>query len=238
MWPFGRQKTLAAAGVFDGLNDYHSHLLPGVDDGVQTLDESLRILRSYEALGVRTVWLTPHIMEDMPNGTDFLRRRFAALQAAWQGTVTLHLAAENMLDSLFEERLTAGDLLPLGHRGDHLLVETSYYNPPMNFDALLERIRRTGYFPVLAHPERYTYMSAADYRRLKSAGIKLQLNLFSLTGYYGVQARRKALYLLHDGMYDMCGSDIHGERYLGGVTGRKAGRKEASLLKALTENVL
>lgn len=114
-----------------GFTDYHSHILPGVDDGVQTMDESLEILRLYEEQGIKSVWLTPHIMEDIPNTTAHLRDRFAELQAAYTGGVQLHLAAENMLDNLFEERLGKNDLLPLGENGDHLLVETSYFSPPM-----------------------------------------------------------------------------------------------------------
>jgi len=206
---FNKRIYLEHSGVFGGFTDWHSHILPGVDDGVRTLGESLAILRRYEVLGVKTVWLTPHIMEDVPNTTAFLRQRFAELQAAYKGSVTLRLASENMLDSLFEERLSANDLLPLGDSGDRLLVETSYFNPPMNFHALLEGIRKKGYTPVLAHPERYTYMERGDYRQLKTSGIKLQLNLFSLVGFYGEMAKKKAEWLLSEGMYDLAGTDIH-----------------------------
>lgn len=103
---------------------------PDVDDGVQTMDEALQILGEYERLGVKEVWLTPHIMEDMPNTTQHLRARFVELQSAYQGNIALNLASENMLDNLFEERLNKNDLLPIGKAGKHLLVETSYFNPP------------------------------------------------------------------------------------------------------------
>lgn len=69
MWPFKKQIPLKASGIFAGFTDWHSHILPGVDDGVQTLEESLAILQQYEVLGVKAVWLTPHIMEDIPNTT-------------------------------------------------------------------------------------------------------------------------------------------------------------------------
>ena len=71
---------------------------------MQTMEESLQILSFYEQLGVSEVWLTPHIMEDIPNTTEGLKERFAKLNAAYQGNITLLLAAENMLDNLFEER--------------------------------------------------------------------------------------------------------------------------------------
>lgn len=211
MWPFSKHVSWRESGVFQGFTDWHSHLLPGVDDGVRTLQESLDILRTYEALGVRTVWLTPHIMEDIPNTTDALRARFAALRSAYQGSIDLHLAAENMLDSLFLERLAQRDLLPLGEQGDHLLVETSYFNPPMGLTHILQQIKDKGYHPVLAHPERYVYMGEENYRQLKAMGIKFQLNLFSLGGGYGKTARKKAKQMLKQGMYDVVGSDLHAQ---------------------------
>jgi len=194
------------------MTDWHSHILPGVDDGVGTMEEALAILAEYERLGIATVWCTPHIMEDIPNRTAVLRERFAELQAQWKGTVDLHLAAENMLDNLFIERLEAGDLLPLGPKGDHLLVETSYFNPPMHLYETLARIQSAGYYPVLAHPERYVYMSDNEYEKLRSTGVKLQLNLLSLTGIYGKSAQLKAQALRKKGMYEFTGSDLHSIR--------------------------
>jgi hypothetical protein len=88
-------------------------------------------------MGFSRVWLTPHIMEDVPNTPDGLRRRFAELKNAYSGPIELRLAAENMIDPLFEKRLADGDLLPIGERGDHLLVETSYVNAPVRFRELL-----------------------------------------------------------------------------------------------------
>ena len=214
MWPFKKPQSLKACGFFNGLTDWHCHLLPGVDDGVQTMKESLEIIRMYEQLGVKSVWLTPHIMEDIPNTTTYLRERFAELQAAYSGTVELHLAAENMLDNLFKERLEENDVLPLGENSDHLLVETSYFNPPMNMSGTLERIKAMGYYPILAHPERYLYMGENDYRQLKEAGVKFQLNISSLLGMYGRHIQTKAAQLLKRGMYDLTGSDLHSRNTL------------------------
>lgn len=200
---------MAQSGFFRGFVDWHCHILPGVDDGVQTMDEALHILAAYERLGIREVWLTPHIMEDIPNPTARLRERFAELLAAYKGNVVLNLAAENMLDKLFEERLEQGDLLPLGKDGRHLLVETSYFNPPMGLDDILRRIQAKGYYPLLAHPERYIYMEENDYVRLKSMHIKFQLNLFSLMDLYGKEVRKRAKELQSKGMYDYIGTDLH-----------------------------
>lgn len=209
MWPFRKRISLRNSGIFSGFTDWHSHILPGVDDGVRSTDEALEILRLYEELGVETVWLTPHIMEDIPNTTSFLRERFAELKAAYTGSVKLHLAAENMLDNLFEERLEKNDLLPIGENSDHLLVETSYFTPPMGLKNILLRIKAKGYYPVLAHPERYVYMDKAYYRELKGMGVKFQMNLPSIAGMYGDVVMKKTARLLEEGMYDHIGTDIH-----------------------------
>ena len=209
MWPFSRSCALASEGLLDGFTDCHCHLLPGVDDGARTMEESLRLLQLYETWGIRTVWLTPHIMEDIPNTVEGLSARFAELKELYKGSIQLHLAAEHMLDNLFDERLTQKALLPLGESGRHLLVETSYFNPPMGFYDLLARICSVGYMPVLAHPERYVYMDRKDYERLRNLNVKFQLNLFALVGAYGPDARKKAEWLLNGDFYQVCGSDMH-----------------------------
>ena len=172
MWFFKKQTSLVGSGILEGFTDYHSHILPGVDDGVQTLDESLYVLDCLEKLGVQSIWLTPHIMEDFPNTSEKLRERFQLLLQYYSGGIALHLAAEYMLDNLFEERLASEDLLPIGKAQKHLLVETSYFNPPMGLNNILLRIKAKGYIPVLAHPERYTYINETDYWRLKGMNVK------------------------------------------------------------------
>lgn len=209
MWPFRKKQTLGESGFFRGFTDWHSHILPGVDDGVQTMEEALQILAEYERLGVKEVWLTPHIMEDIPNTTEKLRDRFTELRTAYQGSVMLHLASENMLDNLFEERLEKNDLLPIGKDGKHLLVETSYFNPPMGLSNILLRIKAKGYYPILAHPERYMYMSETDYKRLNSMNVKFQLNQFSLLGVYGKEVQKRAKTLQKQGLYNYIGTDLH-----------------------------
>lgn len=209
MFPFCRKRTLSEAGIFKDMTDWHSHILPGVDDGFKSLEDSLAVLDMYQEAGISEVWLTPHIMEDIPNTTDGLRHRFDELRKAYHGRVILRLAAEYMLDTLFEDRLDRGDLLPIGQDGRHLLVETSYFNPPARLSAILNGIRTRGYFPVLAHPERYVYMDMQDYEQLSDAGVKFQLNLGSITGMYGKYVQKKALRLLSNGFYDLTGTDLH-----------------------------
>lgn len=209
MWPFRKKQTLEESGFFQGFTDWHCHILPGVDDGVQSMEESLQILAEYERLGIKEVWLTPHIMEDIPNTTEKLKIRFAELKAAYQGSVLLNLASENMLDNLFEKQLEKNDLLPIGKDGKHLLVETSYFNPPMGLNNILLRIKAKGYYPVLAHPERYLYMNENDYQRLSSMGIEFQLNQLSLFGLYGKDVQKRAMLLQKQDLYNYTGTDLH-----------------------------
>ncbi len=210
MWPFKKHvDSLSKAGVLQGMTDWHSHILPGVDDGIRTMDDALAVLRYMEQAGVRKVWLTPHVMEDFPNSPAVLKDLFGQLEKKWKGNVEIELAAENMMDSLFEERLEKKDLLPIGQKKDHLLVETSYFNPPMGMDDLIDRIFHAGYFPLLAHPERYRYMVDDDYHRLREKGVRFQLNYLSLAGGYGETARKRAEWLLKQGYADVIGSDVH-----------------------------
>lgn len=79
----------------------------------------------------------------------------------------------------------------------------------MGLNNILLRIKAKGYYPILAHPERYVYMGESDYRQLKGIGVKFQLNLFSLVGAYGVETKKKAEWLLKNDFYNLMGSDIH-----------------------------
>lgn len=206
---FTPKRTLLSKEAFKGFTDWHSHILPGVDDGIRTMEESLAVLAFFEQIGVEQVWCTPHIMEDMPNTPEFLKQRFEELEQAYSGPVSLHLAAEHMLDPLFEERLEAGQVLPLGIAGRQLLVETSYFNPPVRMENMLKEIRTKGFTPVLAHPERYNYMDKKDYEHLYGDGVIFQLNIVALCGGYGTHVQKKAQWLLDHGMYTYRGTDIH-----------------------------
>lgn len=227
MWLFKEKvASIEKSGIMNGMTDWHSHVLPGVDDGIQTLDDSLEVLRHFDSQGVDTLWLTPHIMEDYPNTTDDLKARFEQLKKVWTGNVKLRLASENMLDSLFEERLAKRDLLPIGENADHILVETSYFSAPMGFDNMIDSIMSAGYYPLLAHPERYKYMEESDYKKLRERGVKMQLNYVSLVGGYGETAHKKSLWLLKNGYIDVVGSDIHRLKSNQSLITQKPSKKE------------
>lgn len=227
LFDFIKQKqSLAESGVLRGMTDRHCHVLFGVDDGIKTLEDSLAVLAFDEEVGITEVWCTPHIMEDVPNTTQALRERFEQLEQAYSGPIKLHLAAEYMLDTLFEERFKAGDLLTM--EDNTILVETSTWNPPPDMTGTLRNIQKAGYRPLLAHPERYRYLNDAGYERLHKMGIHFQLNVGSLVGYYGETAMRKAHDLLAKGWYSEIGSDCH----------RLASIKEQYARATLTKDVV
>lgn len=209
MWLFKKTDRLIDSGMLAGFTDWHSHILPGVDDGIKNMEDSLAVLKRYEEAGIRKIWLTPHVMEDYPNTPEKLRERFSELKEAYTGGIDIRLASENMLDSLFEERLEKNEFLPIGDEGTHLLVETSYMNPPYGMEEMIEGAMGLGYNLVLAHPERYRYMEEADYYKWKDRGLLFQTNYMSLVGGYGETARKKCEWLLKEGMIDVCGSDVH-----------------------------
>lgn len=229
MWLLSNKVKVEDCGLLEGFRDCHCHLLPGVDDGVKELHETLKILELWQSLGVKEVWLTPHIMEDIPNKTLELKQKCEEMKTVSPKGITLRLSAENMMDNLFLQRLEQRDLLPIGRDRQHLLVETSYYNPPMDMHRFFERIKESGYIPVLAHPERYQYMDMGTYKMWKEKGVLLQLNVPSLVGAYGPEVQYKAEKLLNKGMYDYCGTDTHSMRFveyfLNGKISKKTVRK-------------
>lgn len=230
---FSKFQSCPLKGIFEGMTDWHSHILPGVDDGVKTTADSLLILDKYENAGVRNVILTPHIMVDIPNETEKLKERFEDLKKAYQGRVKLYLAAENMIDNLFYSRLEKKDLLTLP--GNRLLVETSYFNPPVDLYCTLMDIKKAGYIPVLAHPERYEYMDMHQYESLFDADIEFQLNIPSLAGFYGRGVQERAVWLLKEEFYTMCGTDLHRKSQLTSLLGASIRRP---CLEKFSESVL
>lgn len=221
--------------MLEGFRDCHCHLLPGVDDGVQETDEMMQILEEWESCDVKEVWITPHIMDDIPNEPEALRNKFKEVEASYSGNIILHLAAEHMMDGLFLRRLEQNDVMPIGRNRDRLLVETSYYTPPMNMAEVIEQVKRKGFEPILAHPERYQYMDKEDYRRWKRCGVLLQLNVPSLVGAYGLEVQRKAEWLLKEDMYDYCGTDTHSVRQMEIFLNSEISKKVVKKIKQLSK---
>ena len=198
--------------------DLHSHLIPGIDDGAQTMAESISLLKKLELLGYEKVITTPHIMVDVyRNNTNIIKDGLEKLRVeAKKEGIKLHIeaAAEYYLDEGFLEHLKSEDVLSID--GKYILFETSYVSKPMNLEEMIFAISTAGYTPLLAHPERYRYIKdpKTEYARFKELGVEFQVNLNSLLGHYGKSAQKNALFLSKAGYIDFLGSDTHNERHL------------------------
>ncbi len=219
---FKKKTSITDAGNFPVTIDIHSHILPGIDDGADDIETSLTLIRGLYDLGVRKSIATPHIIGDLYRNTPATIN--AALEQTKQACVhagidmELSAAAEYMLDDYFMELLRKKEPLLTLHK-NLLLVEIAYTAPPYDLEEMLFSILTEGYQPVLAHPERYFYYhkDMNEYARLKEMGFHLQVNLLSITGYYGKSAAKAAVYILEKGLAALVGTDMHHSRHLGAL---------------------
>lgn len=235
MFHFFSPKKLSDSDLFEGMTDYHSHILPGVDDGISTMDKALKVLTIYEELGVKSIFLTPHVMEDYPqNTTSFLTQVFNELKKEYSGNIELKLAAEYMLDGMFKKHLERKDLLTIDK--DTILIECSYASTFHNIKNFVKQIQSSGYFAVLAHPERYLCWQKEDYQQMKSMQVKFQTNLFSFMGSYGSSVQQRALQMLDNNDFELIGTDIHSITHLNKILKESTLRKkEFKSIKRLIE---
>lgn len=197
--------------------DMHSHLIPGIDDGAQTVEDSIALVKRMMAMGFKAAVTTPHVKhEHYPNTTDTINTGLHILRTALheqQINFPIRAAAEYYIDDRFMELLESQPLLTV--TDNQVLVELSFMMEPMGLSDILFKIQTLGYKPILAHPERYQYIHDRPqmYNELKDRGCYLQLNTNSLTGYYGKGVKIMAEKLLSNGMYDYCGTDMHHEKH-------------------------
>ncbi len=193
--------------------DLHSHLIPGIDDGSQSMEESLLILKGMEALGYLKVITTPHIMLDVYRNTpQIITDGLKSLREAAKKeglAIEIEAAAEYYLDDGFESLLQQGKILTV--KEEYLLFETSYFAKPIQLEEMIFMISSSGYKPLMAHPERYRYVKdpLKEYGRFKEFGVLFQVDLNSFGGHYGRDAKEKVNFLSKEGMIDFLGSDIH-----------------------------
>lgn len=191
--------------------DMHSHLIPAIDDGASSLEESIKIIKALHDLGFQKIITTPHVMSDFYKNThetiscglELVRNELQKQKISIQ----LEAAAEYYLDYEFEEKIESGNLLTFSD--NYILVETSFIQAPPNFKELIFQLQLAGYKVILAHPERYPFMNIEDYKDLQSRSVYMQLNLLSLIGYYGVDVQKKASTLIKQGLISFVGTDCH-----------------------------
>ncbi|MBP8879081.1 MAG: hypothetical protein KBF67_07325, partial [Flavobacteriales bacterium] len=193
--------------------DIHSHFIPGIDDGAQTMEQSMELLSAMAELGYRKVITTPHNMADGYKNTpeiilgglervrDEVRQRGIAIE--------VDAAAEYYLDHELEKKVADRKILTFGQ--EMVLFELPFISEPNMLLEIIFQMQTAGYRPVLAHPERYAfwYTDFTKYERLKERGVLFQLNMIALSGAYGPQAKQIAERLVDAGHYELLGSDCH-----------------------------
>jgi protein-tyrosine phosphatase len=201
--------------------DMHSHFIPGIDDGVRTIEESIVLLKEMKALGYKKVITTPHIQSEFFKNTPkiILSGLHALKSAALQAEIDIEIeaAAEYLIDDGFEKQIESGDLLTFGDK--YILVELSYYMPYPNLFTVIFNLQLAGYKVILAHPERYTYWfdQMNKFEELKDRGVLFQLNIISLGGYYDIGVKKIAEQLIKRRYYNIAGTDMHNQNYLEGL---------------------
>jgi protein-tyrosine phosphatase len=217
---FKKKQTYSAPkGYFPILTDIHSHILPGIDDGSPNTEISLELIEGLMKLGIKKSIATPHIIGDMyRNDATTINAALLLLRNALVEKnidFSVRAAAEYMLDDYFLQLLS--NKVPLLTIKDNIiLTEFSYAERPYNPQQLAFSMITEGYQPILAHPERYGYYhnDYKQYHELNDLGFLLQVNLLSLTGYYGKPVAKAASYIIKNNLAAFTATDLHHQRHL------------------------
>ncbi|UQD56140.1 tyrosine-protein phosphatase [Flavobacterium sp. K5-23] len=236
---FTKNKTVLKDLIPDNHIDIHSHLLPGIDDGARTFEDTLKLTKALQEIGITQFITTPHIIQHVWDNTYeqiVYNKNNTILELEKNNIkVPFNAAAEYLMDDQFVRLFQSGKLLTL--KGNYVLVEMSYINAPIQLYSILFDLQVAGYIPVLAHPERYLFYhnNFNEYVKLKRAGCLFQLNLLSVVGYYGSEITKIANQLLSKGMYDYVGSDVHHENHIASFD-QKVKIKDLTPLKEVIAN--
>lgn len=190
--------------------DIHSHILPGIDDGAKTVDDTKLLLEEMKQLGFTKIITTPHTMNNVWDNTpNTIQNALTLVESQLNLPFEIKAASEYLLDDSVVEKAKKKELLTL--KENYILVELSYLNAPIQLYDFLYQLQLSGYNVVLAHPERYNHYhtNKKEYAKLKKAGCLFQLNLLATVGYYGKNVAETADYLLKENLYDFVGSDLH-----------------------------
>ena len=194
---------------------FHVHVLPGIDVGSKTLEDTEFLLEEKKQLGFTKVITTPHTMSTVwENTPETIQNASIKVKSELSLPFEIQAASEYLLDESVITKAKNKELLTL--KNNFVLVEFSYLNPPIQLYDFLYQLQLSGYYVVLAHPERYSYFhsSKKEFKKLKKVGCLFQLNLLSTVGYYGKEVAETANYLLKENLYDFTGSDIHHKNHI------------------------
>ncbi len=195
--------------------DMHSHVLPGIDDGAKNPQESIALIRKMMSMGIQKIIATPHIMADYYRNTpETINGALAILKAELEKEkidIPVEAAAEHYFDETFDDRIKRNELMIIGE--NYVLFEFSFIAQPPNVIPVIQRLKDMGYQPILAHPERYSYLEVDQLKTLHDWGALFQINTISLTGYYGKESKKLAESLIDNQLVDFISSDMHHLRH-------------------------
>ncbi len=199
------------------ITDIDSHFIPGIDDGSKSMEESMFLLKQMEEFGYKKVITTPHVYyNSFPEGIDILDTKVEELRrnAKFNGIkLQIEVGGEYLLDDDMSERIKNNQIKTFSD--NNVLIEFPMNTEPMAYEKWLFDMQLAGFNLVLAHPERFLYFyEKKKYVSLKDRGILFQMNIGSLTGYYGPKVQEIAEYLIKENMIDLVGSDCHGQRHI------------------------
>lgn len=239
MFLFFKNKPVLKDLIPSNYVDIHSHLLPGIDDGALTFEQTLDLVQALQGFGVSQFITTPHIMYQVWDNTKesvlAVKDQTIFKLEKNEIRVPFRAASEYLMDNQFVKLFQTAELLTL--KDNYVLVEMSYINAPMQLYNILFDLQVAGYIPVLAHPERYTFYhnNFDEYVKLKRVGCLFQLNLLAVVGYYGEAIAKIAEQLLQKGMYDFVGSDVHHNKHIASFE-EKVKLKDVTALKEVISN--
>ncbi len=202
--------------------DIHNHLLPGIDDGSPDVQTSIELIQGLHDLGFQQFISTPHIAAGIyRNNRESIQHAFSQLQDTQTAEAkrVFGFAAEYMIDDYFDQ-LILKDLinLPIPGTTKYILVEFPYLGLPAHWHDSIFQLRKMGYQPILAHPERYSFVKPSlMVERFRGTGLQFQLNLLSLGGYYGKEVMRLAQFYMAEQLYDFAGTDVHHIQHIQGL---------------------
>lgn len=216
---FKKKKPAVVANAVESplVVDMHSHLLPGIDDGAETIEESELMVQRFVELGYKKAILTPHIMSDSYKNTpEGIRAKLELLKPiAEKHGLQVEAAAEYYIDEGFYQKLVSKEeILTFGIK-KYVLIETSYLNEASYLNHVTFELLSNGMTPILAHPERYTYLHNSFYRyeEIADKGLLFQINLNSLVGYYSPSAQKIAERLIDHKLVHFVGTDCHSVKH-------------------------
>ena len=200
--------------------DFHSHILPGIDDGATDINNAVRLATAMKEWGFDRVTCTPHITNKFRNTPETIRPAFEQLQEALyvQGVdLDLKMSAEyRIVPQTWPEVLEKGWIMPIEDR--FVLMELPIFDPTDIGDLKpLEEFKKVvsmGLTPLLPHPERYFYLSRRELMEFLEAGVRIQSNYGSLAGLYGDTAEQNARCLADEGLVSYWGTDMHNMHYV------------------------